>query len=72
MVRTLITSKGQTTIPLIFRKKWTSREVLWEDCSDGSLRVRAAPDPMTLFGSAASTIPKDPKEKTKARTSWGL
>lgn len=67
MVRTTVTCKGQTTIPNEIRKKWNTREVLWESCSDGSARVRPLPDVLALYGSARSPMPKDPDEKAKAR-----
>ena len=50
MVRTLITSKGQTTVPIEIRRKWKGTEILWEACPDGTARVRPVPDVMALFG----------------------
>lgn len=67
MVRTFITSKGQTTVPVEFRRAWKSTELLWEANDDGSVRVRPAPDLMKLFGAARSTLPRDPDEKSRAR-----
>ncbi len=67
MVRTRITSKGQTTVPLEFRRAWKSDEILWERRDDGSVRVRPAPKVMALFGAARSALPRDPQEKTRAR-----
>lgn len=66
MVRTLITSKGQTTIPSTFRKRWKTRQVLWESNPDGSAVVRPAPDALALFGIASDGKRKDPREKQKA------
>jgi bifunctional DNA-binding transcriptional regulator/antitoxin component of YhaV-PrlF toxin-antitoxin module len=71
MVRTFITSKGQTTVPVEFRRAWKSDEILWEKCEDGSVRVRPAPDVMTLFGAAKSGMPHDPREKIRARELMG-
>ena len=59
MVRTCITSKGQTTVPIEFRRAWKSDEILWERCDDGSVRVRPAPKVMALFGAAAGSAGKD-------------
>lgn len=67
MVRTTITSKGQTTVPQRFRKRWKTNEVIWEACPDGSARVRPLPDVMQLLGAAGSGLPKDPDEIVKAR-----
>ena len=67
MVRTLITSKGQTTVPIEFRKRWKTVDVIWEACPDGSARVHPSPDVLQLFGAAAGPRPKDPKEIDKAR-----
>jgi bifunctional DNA-binding transcriptional regulator/antitoxin component of YhaV-PrlF toxin-antitoxin module len=71
MVRTLITSKGQTTVPIEIRRHWKGAEILWEACPDGTARVRPAPDVMTLFGAARSATPRDPREKTRARELMG-
>ena len=71
MVRTSITSKGQTTVPVELRRIWKTSEVLWESCEDGSARVRPVPDVMALFGAAHDGKPKDPAEKTKAREAMG-
>ncbi|MEO5960771.1 MAG: AbrB/MazE/SpoVT family DNA-binding domain-containing protein [Opitutaceae bacterium] len=67
MVRTTITSKGQTTVPVEFRRAWKSNELIWEAEGDGSVRVRPAPDVMGLFGAARSDLPRDPAEKSRAR-----
>jgi bifunctional DNA-binding transcriptional regulator/antitoxin component of YhaV-PrlF toxin-antitoxin module len=71
MVRTSITSKGQTTIPVEFRKKWNTSEVIWELHEDGSANVRPVPDVMSLFGAAHDGKPRDSREKAKAREAMG-
>ena len=71
MVKTSITSKGQTTIPVELRRVWKTSEVWWESCEDGSARVRPVPDVMALFGAAHDRKPKDPEEKSKARAAMG-
>ena len=71
MVRTLITSKGQTTVPVEIRRNWKGAEILWEACPDGTARVRPAPDVMALFGTARSVTPRDPREKARARELMG-
>jgi bifunctional DNA-binding transcriptional regulator/antitoxin component of YhaV-PrlF toxin-antitoxin module len=70
MVKTHISSKGQTTIPAKFRARWKSVEVVWEDMPDGSAQVRPVPDIMSLFGSAHSSQGRDSDEKNKARLRW--
>jgi bifunctional DNA-binding transcriptional regulator/antitoxin component of YhaV-PrlF toxin-antitoxin module len=71
MVRTLITSKGQTTVPVEIRRNWKTSEILWEACADGTAHVRPAPDVMALFGAARSALPCDPREKARARELMG-
>lgn len=71
MVRTLITSKGQTTVPVEFRRAWKSNELLWEANPDGSVCVRPAPDVMSLFGSARSPVRRDLQEKARSRELHG-
>jgi len=66
MVRTKITSKGQTTIPSVFRKKWKTSQIIWEINPDGSAIVRPVPDVMDLFGAAGSPQPKDRDEREQA------
>lgn len=66
MVRTSITSKGQTTIPSTFRKRWKTSQVLWESNPDGSAVVRPVPDVMALFGVAGDGKRRDLQEKDKA------
>jgi bifunctional DNA-binding transcriptional regulator/antitoxin component of YhaV-PrlF toxin-antitoxin module len=70
MVKTYVSSKGQTTIPAAFRARWQSSEVVWEELPDGSAAVRPVPDIMALFGSAASKLPRDSAEKSKGRDGW--
>ena len=71
MVITMITSKGQTTIPGTIRKFWKTREVYWERQSDGSAVVRPVADVMSLFGAAQNRVPRDAAEKAKAREAMG-
>jgi bifunctional DNA-binding transcriptional regulator/antitoxin component of YhaV-PrlF toxin-antitoxin module len=71
MVRTRISSKGQTTIPSALRKKWKAAQVLWDISPDGTARVSPAPDLMSLLGSASHDRPRDPDEKKKARHAIG-
>lgn len=70
MVKTHISSKGQTTIPAKFRARWKSAEVVWEDLPDGGAHVRPVPDIMSLLGSAHTAQPRDPDEKSKGRSAW--
>lgn len=70
MVKTHISSKGQTTIPAKFRARWKSAEVVWEDMPDGSAQVRPVPDIMSLLGSAHTSQARDPDEMDKARLGW--
>lgn len=70
MVKTYISSKGQTTIPAKFRARWKSAAVVWDDLPDGSAHVRPVPDLMSLMGSAHTAQPRDPAEKSKARSAW--
>jgi bifunctional DNA-binding transcriptional regulator/antitoxin component of YhaV-PrlF toxin-antitoxin module len=70
MVKTHISSKGQTTIPAKFRARWKSTEVVWEDLPDGSAQVRPVPDIMSLLGSARTRHARDLGEKNKARLGW--
>lgn len=70
MVKTQISSKGQTTIPAQFRSRWKSSTVIWEALPDGGAVVRPVPDIMSLLGSASSAQPRDPDEMAKARDSW--
>ena len=70
MVKTKISGKGQTTIPVKFRMRWKSSEVVWEETPDGGAHVRPVPDIMSLFGSAGTCQPRDPQEKSKAHAAW--
>jgi len=66
MVKTLVSSKGQTTIPVVFRKRWHASRVIWTSNPDGSASVRPAPDVMTLLGRASSPQPRNPEERELA------
>lgn len=66
MVKTLVSSKGQTTIPVMFRKRWHASRVIWTSNPDGSASVRPAPDVMTLLGRAGSKPPRHPEERELA------
>jgi hypothetical protein len=68
MVKTSISSKGQTTIPRRFLKVWKTSQVLWDWNSDGTARVSPTPDIMSLLGSAADgkACGHDEKPKTKS------
>jgi len=70
MVKTLISSKGRTTIQAKDRTRGKSTQGIWEDLPDGSALVRPVPDILSLFGSASSAQLRDPNEKAKARTGW--
>jgi bifunctional DNA-binding transcriptional regulator/antitoxin component of YhaV-PrlF toxin-antitoxin module len=67
MVKTQISSKGQTTIPLQFRKRWKTSQVFWETGPKGTAIVRPVPDAMSLLGIAGNSRPRDPQEMEKAR-----
>jgi len=66
MVRTHITSKGQTTIPSQFRKKWKASQVFWESGPGGSAVVRPVPGADALYGIANNGRRRDPRETEKA------
>jgi bifunctional DNA-binding transcriptional regulator/antitoxin component of YhaV-PrlF toxin-antitoxin module len=66
MVRTRITSKGQTTIPSQFRKKWGTSQVFWETGPGGSAVVRPVPGAASLLGIANNGRRRDPREMEKA------
>ncbi len=70
MVKTLISIKGQTTIPAKDRTRWKSTQGVREDLPDGSALARPVPNILSLFGSANSAQLRNPEEKTKARTGW--
>jgi bifunctional DNA-binding transcriptional regulator/antitoxin component of YhaV-PrlF toxin-antitoxin module len=67
MVKTFISSKGQTTIPSQFRKRWKTSRILWESNPDGSAVVRPVPTVRSLFGIASNGKPRDPMEREKAQ-----
>lgn len=66
MVKTRISSKGQTTIPSQFRKKWRTSQVFWESGPEGTVVVRPVPDATSLFGIAGNRRPRNPREMEKA------
>lgn len=66
MVKTRISSKGQTTIPSEFRKKWKTSQVFWEAGPKGIVFVRPVPDAMSLLGIAGNNRPRNPHEMEKA------
>jgi bifunctional DNA-binding transcriptional regulator/antitoxin component of YhaV-PrlF toxin-antitoxin module len=67
MVKTRISSKGQTTIPSKFRKQWKTSQVFWEVGPKGTAVVRPVPDAMSLLGIAGNGRPRDPHEMAKAQ-----
>jgi len=67
----MITSKGQTTIPVAIRQDWKTHEVYWEQQPDGSAVVRPVAGIMSLFGAARNRTPRDTAEKTRAREAMG-
>jgi bifunctional DNA-binding transcriptional regulator/antitoxin component of YhaV-PrlF toxin-antitoxin module len=71
MVKTKISSKGQTTIPRKFLKLWKTSEVLWDLNPDGTALVAPTPDIMSLLGSAANSVARDSNEKKKGREAIG-
>ena len=70
MVKTRVSSKGQTTIPAKFRLRWKASEVVWDETSDGGAIVRPVPDIMALYGSAHSPKGRDEAEMQKGREGW--
>jgi bifunctional DNA-binding transcriptional regulator/antitoxin component of YhaV-PrlF toxin-antitoxin module len=72
MVKTQVSSKGQTTIPIEFRNRWKSSRVVWITNSDGSALVRPVPDVMTLFGQAGNSPKKIAAEKLEAESAIAL
>ena len=69
-----ITSKGQLTLPVKFRKALKlglKRKVRVALTKDGSLSLRPLPDVMSFFGTLKSKTPFDPQEKQKARDAMG-
>jgi hypothetical protein len=71
MVKTRISSKGQTTVPRSFLKIWKTSQVLWDLNPDGTARVSPAPDIMSLLGSAGNERPPEADEKRKSRAALG-
>jgi bifunctional DNA-binding transcriptional regulator/antitoxin component of YhaV-PrlF toxin-antitoxin module len=71
MVKTKVSSKGQTTIPRKFLKLWKTSQVLWDLNPDGTARVAPTPNLMSLLGSASDGKPRNPDEKKKARYEIG-
>ena len=71
MVKTHVSSKGQTTIPSELRKQWNVSQVWWEINPDGTARVSPTPDLMSLLGSASQGNPRDPEERKKAGLALG-
>ena len=71
MVKTKISSKGQTTIPKKFLNLWKTSQVLWDLNPDGTARVAPTPNIMSLLGSAANNTPRDSHEKRKSRDAIG-
>lgn len=69
MVKTQISSKGQTTIPIELRKRWQSSRVTWTMNPDGSALVQPVPDVMTLFGKAGNSPKKKAAERSEAADS---
>ena len=67
MVKTRISSKGQTTIPSQFRKQWKTSQVFWEAGPKGTAVVRPVPDAMSLLGIAGNSRPRDLHEMEKAQ-----
>lgn len=70
MVKTHVSSKGQMTIRAKFRPRWKTVEVNWDGQLDGGAHVRPVPNIMSLWGSAQTGQPHDPKEKSKGRLAW--
>ena len=53
MIKSTVTDKGQTTIPLPVREKLNlkpQQTLTWEVRSDGSVLIKPLPDVMELFG----------------------
>ena len=71
MVKTRISSKGQTTVPRRFLKLWKTSQVLWDLNPDGTARVSPTPDIMALMGSIAGGGSRGHDEKEKARAAIG-
>ena len=70
-ITSMVTSKGQLTLPSALRKAWKigseGRRVRFELSEDGSVRLHPVPDALSLQGvSADSSRPYDPQESEKA------
>jgi hypothetical protein len=66
VIRTRITSKGQTTISSKFRKQWKNSQVFWESGPGGSAIMRPVPGAMSLLGIANNGRRRNPREMEKA------
>ena len=71
MVKTRVSSKGQTTIPKGILQRWNTSTVLWDLNPDGSARVSPTPNLMSLLGSAGGGKGRDRDEKRKLREAIG-
>jgi len=71
MVKTRISSKGQTTVPRRFLKLWKTSQVLWDLNPDGTARVSPTPDIMALMGSITDGGSQVHDEKAKTRAAIG-
>jgi bifunctional DNA-binding transcriptional regulator/antitoxin component of YhaV-PrlF toxin-antitoxin module len=72
MVKTFISSKGQTTVPSKIRKRWKTSRIFWQSNPDGSAVVRPVPTVRNLLGIANNGKPRDPQEMEKARKAIAL
>ena len=75
-ITSVVTSKGQVTLPAPIRKAFKigtqNRRVRFELCKDGSARIFAVPDALSLRGALADpSRPYDPEESEKALAVWG-
>ena len=67
MLKTIISSKGQTSVPTFFRNKWKTKAVFWQEAPDGSAIVQPVPDVNYFYGIAnPKGLPRDPLEREKA------
>ena len=60
MIQSVVTSKGQTTVPRDIRAVWgiePSHRLIWELLPDGSATVRPQPSAMELFGCIKTSVP---------------
>jgi bifunctional DNA-binding transcriptional regulator/antitoxin component of YhaV-PrlF toxin-antitoxin module len=70
-ITSIVTSKGQITLPAPIRKAFKigikGRRVRFELCRDGSARLYPVADALSLQGALADpSRPYDPKEEEKA------